>query len=96
MTIYFEELQWLADLAMKGKIGNNDIIYLLAQYFNYDREFMIFAIAKHGVEFTIASERLRGDPSVVSEIIDINPKARDCIPEILASGLSQINTELFE
>ena len=89
-------LKKLADLAMKGKIGNNDIINVLARYFNDDREFMIFAIAKCGVDFTIASERLRGDPSAVSEIMDINPMAEDSIPAMLATGLSEINTALFE
>jgi len=89
-------LKKLADLAMKGEIGNNDIINVLAQYFNDDREFMIFAFAEYGVEFTIASERLRGDPSVVREIMDINPNERDGISDMLATGLSEINTALFE
>jgi hypothetical protein len=75
-------LKKLADLAMKAKTYNPDIIYLLAQYFNDDREFMIFAIAKCGVDFTIASERLRGDPSVTSEILNINPAARDGVLEM--------------
>jgi hypothetical protein len=89
-------LKKLADLAIKGQIGDSDIIYLLAQYFNDDREFMIFAIAKYGVEFTKASERLRRDPTVISDIMDMNPEARSFIPDLLASGLSEIDPELFQ
>jgi hypothetical protein len=55
------ELKNLADSLMSEEYSESkeEIIYVLATYFNDDHEFMVFAITRYGVGLDLASERLR-------------------------------------
>ena len=62
---YHRALRNLADVEMEREIAELDIITVLAQYFNDDKGFMLYAITKGGVGLSVASDRLKDDEEVV-------------------------------
>jgi lambda repressor-like predicted transcriptional regulator len=66
---YHRALRNLADAEMKSEVVELDIITVLAQYFNDDKVFMLYAITKGGVGLSVASDRLKDDEELVLEAL---------------------------